>query len=155
MDLRKGDPILLTTNPDFAERGTSKVLYVDYANIVKVVKIGSQVFIDDGLISVKVRAIEGDTLHCEVENGGSVGSCKGVNLPGTAVDLPALSEKDKSDLLFGIQEGVDMVFASFIRNGAAVREIRQLFADNGDSQIKIISKVENHEGVKNIDEIIR
>lgn len=155
VDLKKGDPILLTTNEDFKERCTAKVLYVDYANIVKVVKVGSQVFIDDGLISVKVRAIEGDTLQCEVENGGSVGSNKGVNLPGTAVDLPALSEKDKSDLLFGIAEGVDMVFASFIRNGAAVQEIRQLLADNGDPSIKIISKVENHEGVKNIDEIIR
>lgn len=155
VDLKKGDPILLTTNEDFKERCTSKVLYVDYKNIVKVVSVGSQVFIDDGLISVKVRAIEGDTLQCEVENGGSVGSNKGVNLPGTAVDLPALSEKDKSDLLFGIAEGVDMVFASFIRNGAAVQEIRRLLADNGDPSIKIISKVENHEGVKNIDEIIR
>ena len=160
MDLRKGDPILMTTNEAFKERGTAKVLFVDYPNIVNVVRVGSLIYIDDGLISVKVRAIESDTLQCQVENGGPVGSNKGVNLPGTPVDLPALSEKDKSDILFGIEQGVDMIFASFIRNGDAVIEIRQLLADNNTENInakniKIISKVENHEGVKNIDDIIR
>lgn len=152
--MKKGDPIILTTNESYRERCTSKIIYVDYTNIVKVVRVGSHIYIDDGLISVKVRSIENDSLNCEVENGGSIGSNKGVNLPGTSVDLPALSEKDKADLLFGIEMGVDMVFASFIRNAAAVAEIRKLLADNGDSSIKIISKVENHEGVKKIDEII-
>merc|ERR1712088_73079 len=137
----------------FKEKCTKEVVWLDYKNITKVLVPGKRIYIDDGLISVKALEIGPDYVIGEVENGGSLGSRKGCNLPGTDTDLPAVSPKDISDLQFGVDQGVDMVFASFIRDAAGVREIRKVLGDGG-KDILIISKIENQQGVNNIDEII-
>ncbi|KAA0724344.1 Pyruvate kinase PKM [Triplophysa tibetana] len=151
--LVKGEMIKLTLDDKFMDNCDEKTLWLDYKNITKVVKDGFHIYIDDGLISLKVKEIGSDFLNCEIENGGILGSKKGVNLPGAKVDLPAVSEKDIKDLQFGVEQGVDMVFASFIRKAADVHAVRQVLGEKGKN-ILIISKLENHEGVQKFDEIL-
>jgi len=148
-----GDTLKLTTDDAFKEKCTKEVVWLDYKNITKVLTPGKRIYIDDGLISVKALEIGPDYVLGEIENGGNLGSRKGCNLPATDTDLPAVSPKDMADLQFGVEQGVDMVFASFIRDAAGVREIRKALGDAG-KDIWIISKIENQQGVNNIDEII-
>merc|ERR1719295_2025300 len=151
--LKAGSTIKITTDEAFKEKCSSDVLWVDYKNISKVIAPGKRLFIDDGLISVVCKEIAEDHFIGVIENGGNLGSRKGCNLPGTDTDLPAVSEKDKSDLLFGVEQGVDMIFASFIRDAAGVAEVKAVLGDKGKN-IWVIPKIENQQGVKNLDEII-
>jgi len=153
LTLKAGNTIKITTNDEFKEKCTADVLWLDYKNITKVMVPGKRLFIDDGLISVVCKEVGDDFFIGTIENDGNLGSRKGCNLPGTDTDLPAVSEKDKSDLLLGVEQGVDMVFASFIRNAAGVKEIRDVLGEKGKN-IWIIPKIENQQGIKNLTEII-
>lgn len=129
--------------------------YVDYKNITKVIEKGRVVYVDDGVLSFEVLDItDSKTVLVKCLNNGKISSRKGVNLPKTDVDLPALSEKDKADLRFGVKNNVDMVFASFIRRGSDITAIREVLGEDG-KQIQIIAKIENQQGVNNFDEILK
>lgn len=128
---------------------------MDYKNITKVIEKGRVVYVDDGVLSFEVLDIpDSKTVRVKCLNNGKISSRKGVNLPKTDVDLPALSEKDKADLRFGVKNNVDMVFASFIRRGSDITAIREVLGEEG-KQIQIIAKIENQQGVNNFDEILK
>ncbi|GJN93460.1 hypothetical protein Rhopal_006517-T1 [Rhodotorula paludigena] len=152
--INAGHRMKFTTNPDYATKCDDKVMYIDYKNITKVLEPGKPIYVDDGILSFNVISIGQDELEVEAVNNGTLSSKKGVNLPGTDVDLPAISQKDKDDLSFGVKNGVDMIFASFIRRGQDVKDIRAHLGEEGKN-IKIIVKIENLQGVANFDEILR
>jgi len=149
-----GDKVRVTTDTAFKDKGCKACFWVDYMNMPKVVKVGSMIYIDDGLLGLKVVTSDGTkNIDCIVVNAAPISNHKGVNLPNVEVDLPALSEKDIKDLQFGIKMGVDMVFASFVRKAEDVASIRNALGSEG-SHIKIIAKIENHEGVKKFNEVL-
>lgn len=153
-ELHAGASITVTTDPAYFDKGNAELIYVDYHNITKKIKRGDKIFIDDGLISIEVKEVGEKEIKGILLNGGNISSKKGVNLPNVNVDLPALSEQDKKDLVFGVEQGVDMVFASFIRSGNDIKEIRQVLGEKG-KEIAIIAKIENHQGVQHFDEILK
>jgi len=157
--LEKGARLLVTTDASQKDACSASQIYMDYANLPKVMSVGGVIFVDDGLIALKVAAIDAaaGTLECEVVNSGLLGSKKGCNLPEVDVDLPALSAKDRDDLAFAVSKDVDMVFASFIRKASDVHEVRACLVAADPvvgKRIRIISKIENHEGMRNFDEIL-
>ena len=134
--------------------GDNTITHITYSDLYKDVQAGTHILIDDGLVELVVVEINNEDIICEVINGGFVSNHKGINVPDIHLNMPYLSEKDISDILFGIEMDVDFVAASFVRTGEDVRKIRTLLDENGGKAINIISKIENAEGVKNIDEII-
>ncbi|KAI0067803.1 pyruvate kinase [Artomyces pyxidatus] len=149
-----GHEFIVTTDTKYAEACDDKFMFVDYVNLPKVTAPGKLIYVDDGILSLLVLSIDGSNVHVRTLNNGTLSSRKGVNLPKTPVDLPALSEKDKKDLLFGVKNGVDMIFASFIRRAQDVKDIREVLGPDG-ANIKIIVKIENEQGVANFDEILK
>ena len=135
--------------------GTKEKGTVSYKELVNDVKVGDTILIDDGLVGLKINEIKGNDIICTVENSGIVKNHKGVNLPGVKINLPALTPKDISDIEFGIEQDIDFIAASFVRKASDVLAIREILENNNATHIQIISKIENQEGVENLDEILQ
>ena len=148
--LKEGQEFTLTTEEVV---GDETMVHINYDGLNGDVKAGDRILIDDGLIELHVREVQGPRIVCLVVNGGELGEKKGVNVPGVRVKLPALTDKDKEDIRFGVDAGFDFVAASFVRNADAIREIREILDEKG-SAMQIIAKIENEEGIENIDSII-
>lgn len=149
--LEAGQEFTLTSREVMGDRHISKITY---DRLHEDIEVGGRILIDDGLIELKVKEIKDKDIVCDVINGGYVSNHKGVNIPGIHLNMPYMSEKDVADIMFGIKQGVDFIAASFVRSARDVLEIRNLLDDNGAKGINIIAKIENAEGVENIDEII-
>ncbi len=134
--------------------GDQERVAITYERLFEDVKVGDSILIDDGLIGLIVEKIEGTDIICRVKNGGKISNRKGINVPGVEVNMPFISQKDFDDILFGIKEGFDFIAASFTRTADDVHKIRKILVDNNGENIKIIAKIENQQGVDNIDAII-
>ena len=144
-----GETFTLTTEEI---EGDGSRVGVTYKNLPFDLQRGSRILIDDGLIELKVKNLTSTEVECTIENGGLLGSRKGINIPDVFVNLPALTEKDLADIKFGAEVGFDYIAASFIRCATDVIKIRQVLEESGGSDIQIIAKIENRDGVNNIDE---
>ena len=156
--LKDGKKVVLTEGQEFIlttrkVEGDETIGHINYAGLPQDVSEGNRILIDDGLIELQVVKSEGTEITCTVINGGELGQRKGVNVPNVKVKLPALTEKDKEDIWFGIEEGFDFIAASFVRNADAIIEIKQML-DVAGANLKVIAKIENAEGIENIDSII-
>lgn len=152
VSLDAGDKFVLTTKDI---EGDKTRVSITYGGLVEDVQLGKKILIDDGLIELTVREKTDTDIICTVDNGGELGERKGVNVPNVPIRLPAITEKDKEDLKFGVEQEVDFIAASFVRNAECILEIRAWLKECGSPYIPIIAKIENAEGIKNIEEIIR
>ena len=150
--LEKGQSFVLRS--DDSEPGTAEGVGISYKGLAALVSPGTRILIDDGKIRMTAEEVCDGNIICRVKDSGYVSTKKGVNVPDIHLDMPFLSEKDKSDLLFGIEQDVDFIAASFVRSVDDVRLIREFLHENGGDEIDIISKIENPEGIRNFDEIL-
>ena len=150
-----GDEIVVTAQPtDESFHGNAGHISLDYLNLPSEVEKGSIILIDDGLVGLEVQSVDGNDMHCVVTNGGEIGERKGVNVPNVNIGLPAVTEQDRADIMFGCELGIDAIAASFIRDAAAVREIRDICAQMGAERVSVYPKIECALGVTNFDEIL-
>ena len=148
---KAGDRVTFYGNPSGVTDESE--ICLNYADIAKVLKPGNRLLIDDGEMGFVVLGVEGDAVVAEAENDGSVGSRKSVNLPGVSIDLPAVTERDRRNIGYAAQLGVDFIAHSFVRSASDVREVQNIL-DELQVPMKIISKIENQEGIDNFDEIL-
>ncbi|OPA80881.1 pyruvate kinase [Paenibacillus selenitireducens] len=151
IELVQDEFITLTTEEILGDKDR---ISVTYDQLPQDVEVGSTILIDDGLIGLTVVEVQGTEIKCKIVNGGTIKSKKGVNVPGVKISLPGITEKDANDIRFGIEQGVDFIAASFVRKASDVLEIRQLLDQHNAGHIQIISKIENQQGVDNLDEIL-
>ena len=149
--LNEGEKIVLST---IACVGNKDRISVSYEGLPQDVSVGGCILIDDGLIELEILELTDTDITCRIVNGGDLGERKGVNVPNVKINLPALTEKDISDIRFGIEQEIDFIAVSFVRKADDVKQVRALLEQYGGEKINIISKIENAEGVDNIDEII-
>ena len=149
--LEPGQEFTLTTDE---APGNKERVGITYKNLYKDVKVGNHILIDDGLIDMTVASIENHDITCRVNNGGKVSNKKGVNVPNVDLSMPYLSERDMSDIKFGLSQDIDFIAASFVRTAEDVKQLKYYMEFCGSRDVKIIAKIENAQGVSNIDEII-
>ncbi len=150
--LKKGQLFTLTTGD---EPGDEDHVAITFDELYKDVDVGTRILIDDGLIEMHVVRFEGTDIVCEVENGGVVSDRKGLNVPNVELNFPYITEKDYDDIVFGIEQGFDLIAASFTRCADDIRQIHNILEEHGGQRVRIIAKIENKQGVDNIDEILR
>ena len=149
--LEPGDPFTLTTEDVTGNQGW---VSVTYPQLHEELQPGQEILIDDGLVAIRVERIEGTNIVCTVENGGTLSANKSINIPGVHIQLPALTEKDIDDIRFGVENDFDFIAASFVRRADDVWAVRDVLRGCGGDGVKIIAKIENQEGVDNLDEIL-
>lgn len=148
--LEAGSKVIISMLP---VSGTKEKFSVTYPDLIHDVQTGSRILLDDGLIELEVTEKRENEIVARVLNSGVIKNKKGVNIPNVKIGLPGITEKDKEDILFGIKQGVDFIAASFVRKPSDVLEIRNLLEDHGGEYIQIIPKIENREGILNLDGI--
>ena len=150
VELQAGQLFVLTTDEVM---GTARKASITYKNLINDISVGTTILIDDGLIEMVVEEMTGNNIICRVVNGGFVSNHKGVNVPGAILSMPYISEVDRADILFGIEQGFDFLAASFARTKEDILEVRQILNEHG-SKMQIIAKIENMQGINNLEEII-
>lgn len=150
LKLQEGDIITVSVRPDDVETSSFSINYEDLINTVNV---GDKLTVDNGLINLEILRKSQGTMECRVIHGGTLGSKRHVNLPGIRVNLPSITEKDKKDVFFGLEQEVDFIAPSFVREASDVMELKELLGSK-ENKIKIVSKIEDRQGVNNLDEII-